>query len=236
MLLAVAVLMAPTGAMAAITFDTTFTGIQQTQNNPCVIGDPSCNQPPNFGYFSVSGSPAGQGNTYDFYSPTYIAGAGGVVGNASGLDGIPTSFTIGMDSNIAAGQGNSFLVYFKTYICASGAGSTQTTGGDISSSGSIPAGCVLDAANSYQPATPTEVPNANNGNGFSDIGLKGFSLVSGTHYLFEVRVNNGTDGAEEFFIVPTGTPSVPEPTPILLLGFALVGGAYCSRRFKTVRQ
>jgi hypothetical protein len=236
MLLAVAVLIVPVGAMAAITFDTTVTDIQQTQNSPCVIGDPSCNQPVNFGYFSVSGSPAGVGATYDFYSPTYIAGASGVTGNASGLDGIPTSFTVAIDSNIAAGQGEQSLVYFRTYLCTAPPGSTQTTGGNISSSGSIPAGCALDAANSYQPASPTVIPNANNGNGYSDVGLTGFNLVSGSRYLFEVRIANGTDGAEEFFISNPGTTTVPEPTPILLLGFALMGVAYCSRRLKPVRH
>jgi len=50
-MLAVA-MVAPMPAMAAITIDSSgATVFQQTTNNPCVIGDPSCNQPANFDFY-----------------------------------------------------------------------------------------------------------------------------------------------------------------------------------------
>src|SRR6266851_7243876 len=60
---------------------------QQTTNSPCVIGDPSCNNPatfPNFTIFPIASS-------YDSLSPVYtVADIRGVVGD---------SFFMGMDIN-----------------------------------------------------------------------------------------------------------------------------------------
>jgi len=200
----------PVFAHATITFDTTVTGVQQTNNNPCVVGDPSCKEPTGMTYNSQSGQPAGQGGTYDLFSPLYLA-----TSPFSSYNGnhIPVSFTIGVDENIAKGAGDEQLVFFKTYDCGTSGNS-----------------CTLDTANSYIPGSPTNIPNANNGNGFSDFGLTGFQLIAGHYYKFEVSVSNDTDGMEEFFIIPTQPVVTPEPSSLVLLGSGLLGFAGLIRR------
>ena len=87
----------------------------------------------------------------------------------------------------------------------------------------------VDVANSF--TTVTTIPNENNGNGFSDYILTGFSLTAGHFYEFEASVSNDTDGMEEFFIIPTGSPAVtPEPGTLVLFGSGLVGLAGILRR------
>jgi len=230
-LIGLALLMLPSLGMASITFTASNTlGVnvfQQTLNNPCVIGDQSCKEPAGMTYEAVSGTPGGNnGSSYDLYSPTYTATSpfSTYSGNL-----IPTSFTIGVDENIAAGAGAEVLLAFNTYVCTS----TVASGGNISTSGSIPAGCTKDTANSY--TGPTTIPNENNGNGFSDFILTGFSLTAGQKYLFEAKVSSDTDGMEEFFLIPSGSPAfVPEPASIFMLGTTLIGvGALVRRRRQT---
>jgi hypothetical protein len=179
---------------------------QQTQNNPCVIGDPSCNEPAGMTYTSNSGP-----GDYDLTSPLYTATSPFTTfsGNL-----IPTTFHLGVDSNIATGGGLQVLVFFKTFDC----GTLGTT-------------CVLDAGNSYQPAAPgTTLPDNNNGNGRSDATLNGFSLTAGHQYQFEASISNATDGMEEFFIIQNGSPSVPEPVTSALVGTGLVALFFVRRR------
>jgi hypothetical protein len=204
---------APMPAAATITLDSSgSTVFQQTTNNPCVIGDPSCKQPSNFGDTTNTGT------WTTLTSPVYQAGAG-VLGNTGTTpDIIPTAFNIGIDVNFATGQGLEQIVSFKTFIC--GAGSTSSN-------------CVnptLDAANSYQG--PTLGLAQHNGNGFSDALLNGFTLIAGVFYEFQATWLNDTDGMEEFFIVPGGTATVPEPATLMLLGSGLLAaGAFARRRW-----
>jgi PEP-CTERM motif len=65
---------------------------QQTLNHPCVIGDPSCQNPAGFGY-TVESGPASSG-TYDLSSPTYT------VSQLTSLFGVP-GFKVGIDENWA---------------------------------------------------------------------------------------------------------------------------------------
>jgi PEP-CTERM motif-containing protein len=228
--LVAAILLMPTCAMAGITFQASDTlGVnvfQQTQNNPCVIGDESCKEPSGFFYDNNSGTPGGgNGSTYDLFSTVYKAvnpftAPGSYSGNQ-----IPTSFTIGVDENIAAGAGAEVLQFFKTYVC-SGPVSTANDPGQTTNPGT---GCTLDTNNSY--TTPTTIPNEHNGNGFSDFILTGFSLHPNSFYVFEASVSNDTDGMEEFFIIPAGTPAfVPEPASLFLVGTGLTGLAAWMRR------
>lgn len=213
-LLSAAILVLTMGPVMAkadgLTFTSTVTGFQQTTNNPCVIGDPSCKQPAGMTYNQQSGTPNGQGGTYDLTSPLYTATSpfSTYSGNL-----IPTSFTIGVDENIATGAGPEVLQFFDTWNC----GPTGTT-------------CTLDTANSY--LGPTNIPNNNNGNGYSDFTLSTLNLIAGDQYKFEASVSNDTDGMEEFFIIPAGTPpgTVPEPGSLALFGTGILGMAGYLRR------
>ena len=180
---------------------------QQTLNNPCVIGDPSCKEPAGMTY-TVNNGP---GN-YDLTSPLYTA-TSPFTTYAGNL--IPTTFRLGIDSNIATGAGAQIL----TFDC----GTLGTT-------------CGIDANNSYQPTAPgTSLPNNNNGNGFSDATLNGFSLIAGHQYKFEAAVTNATDGMEEFFIIPLTSNPVPEPITSGLVGTGLIALFFFGRR-RTARQ
>ena len=237
-------------AMAQITVDSTGNVVfQQTLNNPCVIGDPSCNQPPGSGpstkrftYVSYSGTPTQEPNTttYDIFSPSYYASGTAV----APLDTIPTQFTIGVDLNIAGGQGYETLVFFKTYDCGTSSPFTSSSsygtagygggynnaayGGSVTGGINLPGTCSLDSNNSYTGPNVTVL--SHNGNGYSDYLIQGFSLTAGHYYMFEASQTNDTDGMEEFFIIPAGTPPVPEPATMVLFGSGLLGIANVIRR------
>jgi hypothetical protein len=167
---------------------------QQTENSPCVIGDPSCKNG-GFSYTQESGPAPGVTSAYDLTSPTYTVVAGTAV---SAPNGIPTSFLMGYDINYAGGQDFETLQLFETYVN----------------------GALVTAMSYYGP---TNVSVLANGNGFSDAVFSGFNFSLGDHVYFRAKWTNDTDGMEEFFIIPQGTPTVPEPATLILFGLGLVG-------------
>ncbi len=90
----------------ALTLDTTQAAVfQQTLNNPCVIGNPSCNNPGGFTFTLLPVSPTSPQVTV---SPTYT------VDQIRTLLGGTSTFFLGIDISQAPGQGpyglNSFMV------------------------------------------------------------------------------------------------------------------------------
>ena len=71
-----------------------------------------------------------------------------------------------------------------------------------------------------------------NGNGYSDAVLSGFTLTLGEYYKFRASVSNDTDGMEQFFLIPAGTPpeEIPEPATTALMGGGLLALAWVLRR------
>ncbi len=198
----------------SLTYTPTPVGVGQTSNNPCVIGDPSCDTNLPAGnrltYTSNSGPcNGGAGGVCDFFSPVYVAGS-----TLAAPLTIPLTFSIGVDENVALGHAPETLTSFQLLLCSgTGAGSCNT---------------VLDSTTGPNTLVPE-----NNGNGFTDGILSGFStLTAGNHYEFHATWSNDTDGMEQFWIIPGGAPSVPEPASLMLLGVGLLSlGGVTRRRY-----
>ncbi len=110
----------------ALTLDTTQAAVfQQTLNNPCVIGNPSCNNPGGFNFTLLPVSPTSPQVTV---SPTYT------VDQIRTLLGGTSTFFLGIDISQAPGQGPYGLNSFTVNV--GGSDAFQYTGPtDLSSSG-----------------------------------------------------------------------------------------------------
>ena len=110
----------------ALTLDTTQTAVfQQTLNNPCVIGNPSCNNPGGFNFTLLPVNPT---------SPQVTASPPYTVDQIRTLLGGTSTFFIGIDISQAPGQGPYGLNSFTVNV--GGSDAFQYTGPtDLSSSG-----------------------------------------------------------------------------------------------------
>ena len=186
--------------------------IQQTGNNPCVIGSASCNNPSGFAYTTVPG-----GAWTSDYSPYYTV--------QQLLDIIHNpAFALGLDLN---GEGNTTQIVTRVAMFKNTANNN-------------PAGDVLvdDWAGTLET-----LPLGNNGNGYSDVLFKTFSLSglpTTTYIRFYLEMSKENGGAETLFllgrdgnIITTNGDVVPEPSTGLMLSSALLGlGAWARRRRK----
>lgn len=179
-------------------------GIQQHDQGPCVIGDPSCNSndtiDPGFTIFPAGGN---VGSYDDIYSPLYSVGD---FREAAG-----NMFRIGIDIN-QQGNGNSPHL-LKSFVAL-------VDGVQVYAFSSA-AGADLTAGN-------------NNGNGYSDWYLSGFDLsgFSASQTLqFGVDMDDVDAGRDQFFVI-SGPLSVPEPGTLGILGLGLLGVGLMRRRNK----
>lgn len=196
---------------------------QQTENSPCVIGNPSCNQPDGFTHYSES---AYHSDVWEFYSPLYTVGSTGNVGSGNI---IPEAFSVGFDVNYAgAGEKKEeSLIYFQTFKVATPYGGVYPGTGGLNP----PAAGTQDSGNSIS-FNPYLVVGETTGNGYSDIVMNGFQLNEGDVVYFRASVANENAGFGQFFIIPKGTAQVPEPSIILLLGLGLGAVGLVPRRKK----
>jgi hypothetical protein len=197
------------GAQAdTLTYTPTPVGVGQTSNNPCIIGDPSCdtNTKQTFPLVYTSASGPCKGGNCDFNSPVYVASDSGL-----GLPNIiPTSFDVGADENLGTGQGPEVLQHFYVWLCNSSGKNCTTLIADLGS--------------------PSVLVDEHNGTGFTDGIISQINLTSGNKYKFEAVWTNDTDGMEQFWIIP-GTPvGTPEPNTLSLLGIGVLSVAALSLR------
>jgi hypothetical protein len=189
--------------------------VGQTSNNPCIIGDPSCdtNTKQTFPLVYTSSSGPCKGGICDISSPLYVASSNGL-----GLPNIiPTSFDVGVDENVATGQGPEILDHFIVFQCNKQGKSCVA---------------VDDLVSSFT------LVDENNGTGWTDGVISQINLVSGNYYKFEAVWHNDSDGMEQFWIIPgTSTTAVPEPGTLSLLGVGLLGiAALGARKASAVRS
>lgn len=187
-----------------LTFSTVVPGGNQPQNIQCVIcGANQPQQAVTFGYT-------------DFQNNGGLTGIQEFSTNVSG-GGNPGSNTIG----IPYGQG-----FLTSYLLANGDGTLNFSIGidvnDNNTPQTLNSFFLLNLTTHTVLAaytTDTSLPNQNNGTGFPDFTLSGFSLDLGTdlhagdQLLFFARMSNLSDGPDSFFIQPA-----PVPGPIVGAG------------------
>src|SRR5262249_10973055 len=151
---------------------------------PCIFENPSCQQG---GFQGVALDTGGSVTGYNVFSLVYTGAQLNTILNGHAL-------LIGIDINQASGQGAQSLLGFELQTCASAAGGgTGCNNLDVytGSTGNVPAG--------------------NNGNGYADYILTGFSaLQANTLYRFHLNFADANDGTENVFLI-SGAAQIPEP-------------------------
>jgi len=214
-----------TGGASTLSLTPTVPGGNQPLNQPCIIC--GANQPQqlaNFGYTNFQNN--GGTDSIAFFSTAVIGG------------GNPGADTVGI------GYDGSFL---RQYLLSQNDPAFNfTIGFDVNDTGTpqtlesfwflnLTQHTVL-AAFSPEPGGVL-VPSQNNGTGFPDYTLSGFSLdrgdiAPGDQIIFFARITGANDGPDSFFLQATPTAAVPELSTwaMMIVGFLGVGGLAMRRR------
>ena len=179
---------------------------QQTTQNPCIFGDPSCNNPTGFDYTLFPTNPAG--DIYDEMSPVYTVEQLVDIANSD-------TFAIGIDVNTAAGTDPEILQSFV--VTVNGAEAFSFVNG-VDGSG------VLDVPNNGTGFSDARL-----------LGIDLSSYDPTDMVKFFVNVSRVSNGRENFFIIAEegnngGGDPVPEPGTMALLMIGLVGLISAKRR------
>ena len=209
-------LLAPlTAGALPLTYDDTLKDIQQTANNPCIIGSPSC--PDSFPHTEVPGGPGNR----DLESPEYT------VSQLTGVTGSPL-VTVLIDVNQAGGSAETdpiSLDAFEVYI-----------------NGTLE--FALTPVPQIVPLTGSLSGNGYSDGGITGIDLSLFDPTDTVvfHAVWS-QATNGQEtffisGAEAVPCdeTPEGCPPiVPEPASLMLLGSGLAAVAVRVRRSRATR-
>jgi len=203
------------GGAANLSISPTAPG-QQVTNAPCLIcGANQPAQPSGFGY-NLFGN-QGNDTTLPYFSTSVVGGSlgpdqfGGLTSGYTINAGSPfltalagrLTFSVGIDSN-QAGTSSQVLesFWFLNF--------TQHT----------VLAAFLPGPGGYK------IDPLNNGTGFPDYTLSGFSLLginSGDRIGFFARITNANDGPDSFFLLADGPGDVPVPGAVWLFGSVVAG-------------
>jgi hypothetical protein len=146
------------------------------------------------GAFPMFTENGGGTHEYDDQSPFYTTSQiTDIVGS--------TAFTVGLDYN--QDRDAQYLYSFSAYYCTGllGTGTCTNQTWDLGAS----------------------LPTNNNGVGYSDFLLSGFTIPLNTQSLYFTADWLGNDGADRYFLIGADAPNVPEPATLSLFGLSLLG-------------